>query len=179
MLTHKVVEAFEQKGLSDHGYEADYRALATAMLKYFTSTRQNDGATPAVALTLKFGDGQIMVFPDEVVVKPDGAVVLRRIRTGHSRSSEMDDVGIAAFVLAAQSAHPGAAIELLHLSDEAATQVNLTARKLENKREKIGEYLAGIKLGKFPAIRSAYVCPECPAFFICGPTPSGVLLKKF
>jgi len=179
ILGQKIGEEFAKQGLVEHGYEADYKALAVAMLRYFVTTREKHKVEAPAALSLKFGEEQIIVLPDDVVVRSDGSRVFRRIRTGHSRSTEIEDVGAAAFVLAARQAFPDAVIELVHLSDETATPVSLTAKKLENRREKLAEFLADIRQGRFPAYPSAYACPGCPAFFICGPTPVGALPKKF
>ena len=179
VLDQKVAEEFARQGLSEHGYEAEYKALAMAMLRYFASTREQQQVVAPAALSLNFGAEQIFVLPDDVLVRSDGSRVFRRIRTGHSRSAEIEDVGAAAFVLAARQAFPNAVIELVHLSDEMATPLNLTAKKLQNRREKLAEFLAAIRQGQFPANPSAYACPGCPAFFICGPTPDGALPKKF
>jgi superfamily I DNA/RNA helicase len=179
VLGQKVGEEFARQGLVGQGYESDYKVLAMAMLRYFVSTREKHQAEATAALILYFGEEQIIVLPDDVVVRSDGSRVFRRIRTGHSRSTEIEDVSAAAFVLAARQAFPDAVVELVHLADETSTPVSLTRRKLDNRREKLAEFLAAIRQGRFPANPSGYVCPGCPAFFICGPTPSGALLKKF
>jgi len=178
-LGEKLGEEFEKMGLIEHGYVADYKALAMAMLRYFVSTREKHRVEPPVAFSLNFGEEQIVVLSDDVVVRPDGSRVFRRIRTGHSRSTDLEDVAAAAFVMTARQTFPDAVIELVHLSDETATPVSLTQKKLDNRREKIAEFFAAIRQGRFPANPSAYSCPGCPAFFICGPTPVGVLPKKF
>jgi hypothetical protein len=178
-LGQKLEEEFARQGLAEHGHEADYKALGMAMLRYFVSTREKLRTEAPAALSLNFGEEQIFILPDDVVVRSDGSRVLRRIRTGHSRKTEAEDVTAAAFVLAAREAFPNAMIELVHLADETATPLGMTPKKLENRREKLVEFLAAIRQGRFPANPSAYVCPGCPAFFICGPTPSGALPKKF
>jgi hypothetical protein len=150
-----------------------------AMLRYFVSTREKDRSEAPAALSLNFGDEQVIVLPDDVLLRPDGSRVFRRIRTGHARKDDVEDVAAAAFVIAARQAFPNAVIELVHLSDGTATPVTLTATQLENRRKKLGVFLALIRQGRFPAEPSLYVCPGCPAFFICGPTPAGVLQKKF
>jgi hypothetical protein len=114
-----------------------------------------------------------------VLIQPQGGRVFRRIRTGHSRSADVDDVGAAAFVLAARQSFPDAIIEMVYLSDETTTPITLSTKKLETRKEKLETFLADIRRGKFPANPSSFVCPGCPAFFICGPTPSGTLPKKF
>jgi len=175
----KLSEEFLKQGISAHGYEADYKRLALAMLRYFLSTRANHAAETPAALHINFGAEQLVMLPDDVLVRPDGARVLRKIQTGHKRSSDGDDLAAAAFVLAARESFPNAVIELVHLADEAAMKVDLTARKLQSRKEKLSTALQDIRAGRFPADPSSRVCPGCPAFFICGSTPPGTLLKKF
>lgn len=55
----------------------------------------------------------------------------------------------------------------------------MSERELQNRHEKLNGFLREIRLGRFPADPSSRVCPSCPAFFICGPTPRGTLRKKF
>ena len=178
-MDEKLAEEFLRQGLAEHGYKSDYATLATGMLRYFVSTREKLKPEAPTALKLTFGDEQIVVLPDDVLVRPDGNRIYRRVRTGHRRDGETEEVGAATFVLAARQAFPDAVIELVHLSDETATPVTLTPKKLENRRVKIRGILDSIKGGRFPAKPSAYKCPGCPAFFICGGTPAGTLPKKF
>jgi hypothetical protein len=130
-------------------------------------------------LSLTFRGEQIIVQPDDVLVGPDGRTTLRRIRTGHQRSSEGKDVGAAAFLLAAQQAFPGATVELVYLADEVRQAIPLSDRELKTRSGKIDGFLKEIRAGRFPADPSPRTCPGCPAFFVCGPTPDGVLQKKF
>jgi superfamily I DNA/RNA helicase len=178
-LNEKVDSEFAKQDLAEHGYEADYKALAGKMLRFFIAIRKDQRPEAPTALSLTFGQEQIIVLPDDVLVQGDGKRIYRRVRTGHSRSTEAEDVGAAAFVLAVRQTFPTAVVELVHLSDEAATPISLTAKKLEHREEKLAEFLRDIRLGRFPAKPSAWVCPGCPAFFICGATPAGALPIKF
>lgn len=178
-LERQVAAACAAQGLADHGYRIDYEAFAITMLRYFVSIRTGHAPEEPVALSLRFGDEQIIVRPDDVLVRADGMRMFRRVQTGHHRSAESKDVGAAAFMLAVRQAFPGAVAELVHLSDQAIRPLTLTPKVLENNRGKLARYLAAIRTGAFPAEASARICPGCPAFFICGPTPSGVLRKSF
>ena len=178
-LERRVTAECAAQGLADHGYRADYEAFAVTMVRYFVSIREGLAPEEPVALSLRFGDEQIIVRLDDVLVRSDGTRMLRRVQTGHHRSAESKDVGAAAFVLAAREAFPGAIAELVHLSDQAVRPLTLTPKVLDNNRGKLARYLAAIRRGVFPAVASARTCPGCPALFICGPTPSGVIRKKF
>ncbi|MEF9417181.1 UvrD-helicase domain-containing protein [Ralstonia sp. SM1864_UCD524_TZ4] len=164
--------------LHEHGYATEYRAIATAMLQFFLASRDGVIAEPTQALSLTFDDEQILVRPDEILVK-DGVRTLRTVRTGHAPNKEPKDVGTAAVLLATQRAFPGAIVELVYLADRQIKSLDLTPKQLAGSHSKLGGMLADIRAGHFAAERSEYICPGCPAFFICGPTPPGTLHKTF
>lgn len=178
-LERRVVDALAAHGLAEHGYVGEFKAFALDMVRYFISVREGHTPEAPAPLSLTFGEEQIIVLPDDVLVRPDGGRTLRRVRTGHLRSAESKDVGAAALVLAARQAFPDAVVELVHLADQAARPLTLSPRELQNRRDKLAGFLADIRLGRFPANPSARTCPGCPAFFVCGPTPAGALSKKF
>ena len=170
--------AFERNGLHDHGYVEDYREMATTMLHYFLASRSGAQVEPPTALRVTFDNHEVEVTPDEVLVR-NGIRTLRRVKTGHASSSEGKDVGAAAFVLAARAAFPDASIELVYLADAEAKPLTLTTRELSNRRDKLGEIFQGIRAGQFKTEPSDAICPNCPAFFVCGAVPPGTLEKNF
>ena len=131
------------------------------------------------ALRVRLGDEELVIEPDDVLLRVDGSRTVRRVQTGHFRNAETDDVGTAAFLLATRQAFPGAEVEFIHLSDQTARSMDMTDKKLETRRGKLATHLQDIRAGRFPAKASARSCPGCPAFFVCGPTPEGTLEKKF
>jgi hypothetical protein len=178
-LEQRIVDACAAQGLADHGYIAEFRDLALTLLRYFLWTRRGMTLEAPAALRLVLDGEEIIARPDDVLVRPDGQRVLRRIRTGHRRSDSHDDVGAAAFLLAARAAFPSAIVELVHLSDQEILPIDPKPKTLENRRGKLVAFLAKIRAGDFPTNPSTRTCPGCPAFFICGPAPAGVLKKKF
>lgn len=173
-LEHALVE----QGLHEHGYVDDFRGLAKGMLRYFLQSRAGATSEPPPTLAIAFEATSIEVRLDDVLVR-DGVRTLRRVKTGHSRSGAQKDVGAAAFLLAAGKAFPDANVELVHLADGEATPLTLSARELDNREKKLKEMLVGIRAGRFRATRSEFTCPGCPAFFICGETPPGTIVKSF
>jgi hypothetical protein len=173
-----VAQAFEAQGLDTHDHAAAFRTLAVTMIRFFAGTRQGLTPEPPTALRLAFGDHDIIVRPDDVLLEPCGRRVLRRVRTGHRRSDEEDDVGAAAFVLAARQAFPDALVQLVHLADQDVFSIQLTGKPLENRRKKLDNFLADIRAGRFPTKPSPRTCPGCPAFFICACAPDGTLRKN-
>ncbi|GER08777.1 DNA helicase [Iodidimonas muriae] len=178
-LDRRLAEAFSEHGLEDHGYVREYNAYAISMIRYFIADREGHTPETPTALRVSFGEEEVVVHPDDVLLRPDGTRIIRRVQTGHFRKAETDDVGAVAFLLAARQAFPSAEVELIHLSDQSAQPIELTARKLQTRRDKLSTYLQDIRAGRFPANASSRTCPGCPAFFVCGPTPSGILEKNF
>jgi superfamily I DNA/RNA helicase len=178
-LQDRADAALAGEGLANHGYRAEFRDLALVMLRFFVTNRADAVAEAPVALSLDFGGEEIIVRPDEVLVRPDGVRSVRRIRTGHMRSAESKDVGAAALMLAVRQAFPGAVAELVHLSDGEAHALALSDRELKGRKDKLAKFLGDIRAGRFPAEVSSRTCPNCPVFFICGQTPDGPLQKKF
>ncbi len=178
-LDRGITKAFEETGLATHGYETDYRALATKMLQFFISNRSGRAVASPTSLNLSVGQDEMIVQADDVLIDSNGKRILRSIRTGHKPSDEQDDIGTAVFLTAVQRAFPGAVVELVYLADETVEPVTLSPKKLSNRQDKLLDYLKSIRSGHFPYAPSAHACAKCPGFFVCGPTPSGPLRKKF
>lgn len=178
-IERAIDQALAAQELADHGYLSHYRSFALAMIAYFVDRRRGHRPEAATALSLAVGAEQVLVHPDDILIRPDGGRVLRRVSTGHQRSYEADDVGAAAFLLAAQQAFPEATVELVYLSDQHIHPLTLSTTKLNNRRKTLEDILGHVRAGRFPASPSHRTCPKCPAFFICGSTPPGTLTRKF
>lgn len=170
--------AFKKAGLLEHGYINDYRLIGQSMLKYFVTSRDGANVQKPTALQISFGNFHIEVRPDDILIR-DGICTLRRVRTGHFRKDDLEDLSATAFILAAEKHFPNAKIELVYLSDEVSAPLLLTGTKLKNRQIKIENALSAINAGRFEANESEFSCPNCPAFFVCGPPPPGILIKNF
>lgn len=170
--------AFIKVGLHEHGYADEYREIARSMLTYFLESRAGAAYQAPTALQVTLGNCHVEVRPDDIIVR-DGKCTLRRVKTGHARSGDQDDVNAAAFILAARKHFPHADIELVYLADEIAVPLTLTEKKLTTRQERLIKVFSNISAGLFEANQSELSCPNCPAFFVCGPTPSGILVKNF
>jgi superfamily I DNA/RNA helicase len=183
-LTEKALQghttaALAAGGLAEHGYYSEFCELALEMLRFLLGNRADAVGEAPTVLSIDFGGEEIIVCPDEILVRPDGVRSVRRIRTGHMRSAESKDVSAAALILAVRQAFPGAVAQLVHLSDGDTHDISLSERELAGRKEKLAKFLGDIRGGRFPAKVSSRTCPNCPAFFICGPVPDGPLKKKF
>ncbi len=135
-LEARIGAAFTATGLATHGQVDDYRLLASAMLRYFLATRSGHTPEPPQAISLTVGGEEVVVTPDDILVRPDGRRIIRRVRTGHGRKSHLDDTAARALAMAAAQAYPGAVVDLVYLADEdsGAAVVELSARKLASGR---------------------------------------------
>lgn len=168
---------WEEKGPVEHGFRDDYRKLASRLIAALVRGGEGLRFRDARALAVDLPGGRVVVEPNEVVDLPSGTVALRRVRTGHRRSDEYDRLEYALYRLAAD-AHFGRSAEVmaLHLADENADTVSMSARKLDARRLKSDAMLRGISEGSFPTKPDAVMCARCPHFFICPALPRGPLV---
>lgn len=174
-LAADVEEALRDEGLGDHGYFAHYREFAVAMIQFFSESRVGFTAEKPKALRVAFGAEGIIVTPDDVLVAEDGTVRMRKVMTGHCRSEYGESIGAAAFLSAAAQASPRATAEFVYLADRESQPITLTAKKMDNRRDAMFSSLSAIRGGLFPMKATSFTCPNCPALFVCGPVPTGLL----
>lgn len=167
-------ETWTAMGPADHGSSDEFERIARQLIGYYLQGRANYGRLPVPVLRLTTDYGDIVVKPDLALSSPSGAITLRRVKTGHGSSKAGESLGTAAFRLAADAQGRGYVIELSFLSDGNTIPVELTSRKLANRRTTIGEVMGEIRAGRFPAKQTA-TCARCPSFFICGVLPDGPL----
>jgi superfamily I DNA/RNA helicase len=172
--------AWQSKGPIDHGYNEDYRRIATQLVRYYVQSMNGLTRGPIPELRYPVPGGEVIVTPDQVLTAADGSVSMRRIRTGHKSSSDADNLASAAFHLAARAHKPGCRVELVHLSDGAVSAVDMSDRKLQNRQQSISAAFSAVKAGEFPPSPNnpSLTCPSCPALFVCGAVPAGPLEIK-
>lgn len=128
-------------------------------------------------LAIDFPNGRVLVEPNELAELSDGSVVVRRVRTGQKRIGEYDRLEYTLYQLAAQARFGGGVVvQALHLTDDTAETVTITAAKVGHRRTKSDEMLARIAAGWFLPEIDPVTCPRCPHFFICAATPKGDLI---
>ena len=175
------VEAAVARALAAAGFDDAHLPpladLARAMVDYHSSSRPAGGGGGRESMVVEVPGALLECVADEVVAGPDGRTRVRRVRTGHHRRRDLEDVGAAALVLAAERARPGAVVEVLHLADAVSTPVELTPTRLRNAGVKLERLVGAVRAGEFPTRRSSMTCPGCPALFVCDATPAGMLEK--
>lgn len=166
-----------QRGPVDHAFAADYRRLATRLIGALINAGAGRRFRDAEPLAIDFVNGRVLVEPNELSELVDGTVVIRRVRTGYRRSDEYDRLEYTLYQMAAQAQFgPRAVVQALHLTDETAEVVTISATKLGNRRTKSETMLGGIAGGAFPTEIDPVTCPRCPHFFLCPATPEGPLI---
>jgi superfamily I DNA/RNA helicase len=177
-LEMNVAEALKSEGLASDGYYEHYLEFAVQMIRYFAASRE--GLTPEkpTALRVAYGEEEVIVTPDDVLLSPDGSRTFRRVMTGHGRKDDEKKVGAAALLVAATEAFPGAKVELVYLADQQMRQVALKPNEVTTRRKHMSDHLGEIRAGRFPPNVSSRTCPNCPAFFICGPVPNGAFTPR-
>ena len=167
---------WQARGPVDHAFCEDYRRLGSRLVAALVRAGAGRRFREAKPLAFDLPNGRVVVEPNELAEWPDGTVAVRRVRTGHKRVEEYDRLEYALYRLAADERFGGGAtVEALHLTDGTAETVNITARKLANRRSRSDDMLGRIGDGWFPPQPDPVACPRCPHFFICPSMPRGPL----
>jgi superfamily I DNA/RNA helicase len=172
-----ITAAFVREGLDDPEAVVELHEAAAGMVRYFHAIRRDHTPEAPNQLEVKVGEDELTCQPDDVLVTPAGGRLVRIVRTGHKRDIK-EDIGVAAHQIVAGHADATAAIELVFLADAISIPLSLNAKVKSNRQIKLAGMFAGIRSGNFQLNKSDRVCPGCPAFFICGPIPQGVLEIK-
>jgi superfamily I DNA/RNA helicase len=172
----ELTRVWREKGPAKHAYEAEYWALATRLAGALVKLGGSHARKSREPIELAFENGRVVVQPDEVAER-DEKLVVRRVRTGQAREDATEGVGVALVQLAAQqrfAAQPGGvAVELVHLTDESVTPVEMTPKTLEERRRAVEGMLSSLAAGRFPAEAGRTTCARCPHLFGCGIVASG------
>ncbi len=167
---------WKEDGPTDHAFAGDYRSLASRLIFTLLKSGANRSFRNAEPLAIDFSTGRVWVQPSERADLPDGTVILRRIHTGKKRSDEYDRLTYTLYHLAGQANFgEGFAMEAVHLTDGITESVEISSKKLGNRRLKSESIVQSIATGAFPAAPDAVSCPRCPHFFICAAVPGGKL----
>lgn len=169
---------FEKFGLHEHGYVSDYRNIAEMMLNFFIQSRNGAIVEVFDKLVLNVSGVKITIHVDEMLLRDD-VRTLRCIFTGHAPSSDPKNIKYAAFSLAAKSTFPDSSAELVYLADNKVYPLDFKPKALNNFEDKLREIFIRIRGGDFKIADSAFSCPNCPALFICGRVPTGIIKKNF
>jgi len=174
------LDALLQSALESHGFGEDddeYEQVAQELIAYFVASKTGLSASAPDEATLPFPGGNISVTPDQLLRTEAGHTLLRRVKTGHKLSTEDNSLEVAVLEIAAQSYSTSTTAQVVYLSDQKVTDVELTDRKRTNRTKKLASVGNAIRSGEYP-VSPSVTCPQCPAYFVCGPLPIGEIRKK-
>jgi len=167
-----------ESDLKEHGYAEEFRRIAEGLVGYYLDSRRGLKGRASDRLIAVLTDGDVHLTPDEILEREDGRLVFRRIKTGHRSKTSASRKSEAIFPMAVAQMFPGAEAEIVYLGDgEIDTRTMLDSKKTAERRKAMDGLIADIGQGRFPTKESVFTCPTCPAFFVCGPVPPGVLQK--
>jgi len=163
------------QGLEKHGYRSDFARIAASMVERHVRSRAGWVTERPGKIMVSIGIDEVGVRADELRTRPGSSPILTRIQTGKKRSADDGDLVATAHVLAARRHGPAVEAKIIYLTDGDEIDLSLSGAKLDTRQRKLADGFAGIRAGRFPAKPSSFSCPGCPAFFICGPLPEGLL----
>jgi superfamily I DNA/RNA helicase len=163
--------------LSGHGYIDDFKRFAAALVRFFDASRRGLEPLPRPVLSIEVDGDRVEVTPDDVLLGPDGHLV-RSVRTGHQRKTDLEKVAARTLLMAARDLFPDAAVQIVHLADETSTDIPFKAGQDVKDRKRVSGIISGIRSGAYRTKPSPRLCPNCPALFVCDALPDGALAKK-
>ena len=170
---------WSKRGPIGHAFEGDYRRLALRLVGALIRSGAGQRFRDAEPLVIDFANGKVSVIPNELSERPDGTIIVRRVRTGYRRSDEYDRLEYTLYKIAAKDTFgPRAVVQAVHLTDETVEEVEVSPTKVSNRRKRSEAMLAELEAGWFPAKVDNVSCPRCPHFFICAAAPKGSVSIK-
>jgi hypothetical protein len=158
-------------------YEDDYRRIAEQTVEHFHAACVGLDLQKVETLVIDLIHAKVEVNPDQIAKRPDGTMLLRRIRTGKAASEEEDEWIYTLYHEAAAERYGRGnfEVEAIHLTGNTRMRIAPTTKKMKNRMDKAGAAAANIRAGAFPPAPDAFGCPRCPHFFYCPALPEGVV----
>ena len=170
---------WSKRGPIGHAFEEDYRRLALRLVGALIRSGAGQRFRDAEPLVIDFANGKVSVIPNELSERPDGTIIVRRVRTGYRRSDEYDRLEYTLYKIAAKDTFGSrGVVQAVHLTDETVEEVEVSPTKVSNRRKRSEAMLAELEAGWFPAKVDNVSCPRCPHFFICAAAPKGSISIK-
>jgi hypothetical protein len=151
------------------GFEAYYKSAAAHMVQAMAAAIANeDGQYDREEWIVPIGSHEVAITPDRVLVAPDGAIRVQRVRTGRKTKSEAENGVYALLRRGAVIRYPGAqtSVETFYLATGERTPMDFG--KDDKQLQQYGDAIDAIERGEFPKKLDARRCPNCPSYFICG-----------
>ncbi|MGE0357284.1 MAG: UvrD-helicase domain-containing protein [Burkholderiales bacterium] len=175
-LLHQLDTVWKDRGPREL-YEDDYRRVAEQTVENFHTACAGLDLQKVETLVIDLIHAKVEVNPDQIAKRPDGTMLLRRIRTGKATTEEEDEWIYTLYHEAAAERYGRGnfEVEAIHLTGNTRMRIAPTAKKMKNRMDKAGAAAVNIRAGAFPPEPDAFSCPRCPHFFYCPALPEGVV----
>ena len=163
--------AWVDGGPRDHPFEPYYRTIAERMVASMVEVIAVEAGSsyPREEWHVDVGGGKLVaVTADRVVERPDGSVLVQRVRTGKRTKSEADKPIYALLQAGAASRFPGrrVGLETLYLGEGRAVAPRLD--KAPKQLTEYGAIISSIESGVFAPEPDTRRCAGCQCYFVCG-----------
>lgn len=177
-LLAQLEESWKKHGPMEHPYHADYRRIAEETISNFHTACQGVELQKVETLAVDLS-GTVLVNPDQVALRADGATVLRRIRTGKAKDPKKEeDEWIYTLYHLSGTKRYGAgkyAVEVVYLTGYACTPIAPSTKKMNFRKERVTQTMQSIRAGSYTPTPDDFSCPRCPHFFYCPALPEGAV----
>jgi superfamily I DNA/RNA helicase len=169
MALEVLEDHWAESGIDGHVYAPIYREIASEMLsRALTRIGTDAGEISSFARDIQLENGIVRLKADSVE-SAEGAITVRRFKTGKSPSKQDIEHSEALVVHAIGLENPDAEINLrkIYLTDDVVMDIKVTSKVAGNRKVKYEEAIAGIGENRFPPVVNDRNCPHCSYFFIC------------
>ena len=165
----RLASEWAEKGPLEHAFEPYYRAAAERMVRTMVGTiAAETGQYDRQEWIVDVGSGKVSITPDRVLLTPEGAIRVQRIRTGKKSKSEPDNEIYALLRKGAALKYPGKPVSIETYYLATAEAVPVVAKNEDKKLAEYADAIRDIEAGHFSAKPSQRQCPNCQCYFMCG-----------
>lgn len=165
----RLSETWQASDIAEHPFEPYYRRSAESMVRAMVEAiAKETGQYERDEWEIPVGRHRVVLVPDRVVVTPEGAVSVQRVRTGRETKSEPDKPIYALLRLGAAQQFPRRKVSVETFYLAGAKSVPTVAKNDDKAIGKYADAIASIELGRFePDPSDDRSCPNCPCYFTC------------
>ncbi len=158
-----------EHGPVNHGFEGYYRHAAEALVISIARLIASEtGTYDREPWSVRLADKSVSYSPDRVIIAPNGAIRVQRIRTGRKSKSEAENRVYALIRRGAAQRYPSRSVTVEAYYPATDEAVPMIAKNDDKPLREYADAIAAIERGEFPATPEPRQCPNCQCYFICG-----------
>lgn len=159
---------WETQGPRDHPFASVYKDFAVRLL---TKAEEHLRAPGATSQDVELQVGGVRVRVELEQAEPNEGGLVRRYKTGRRPKEVKAELHDALRLLAGRELYgPGARLQLHFLTSDDTVNLDISAKQMDSKKDKVRDIATAIAAGKFPT-KPDEQCPRCPFFFLCPAIP--------